>query len=350
MPGTDDEILSNIEKNSGDSFSAAPEPVADTQNAPPADTGGGTPAAKGGQQQTVEKAPPSPPVQTEEQKAEAERQRAQRNEKGDLVDANGNVIARHGSERRLYQNLERTRAELEQVRKELTDYKALDGVPARLGLSREDVAEGLTLTASFNRDPVGTAQTILAKALALGHSLEDIVGEAGRGTIQTNALRSMIDERLAPITQATERQKQQETLSNEVAKEMTEFSESYPDALIHQDVIASMMNEDPRQDRPFILAERAVYRLREWCAKNGFDYSQPLKPQVLARQQGANNPPPAQQQPPQQRVQTPQPPAMPNGRGNGAGPSVVEHVAPLPASSSWNSILEQVKQELGGFN
>jgi len=231
----------------------------------------------------------------------------------DLTLGDGTVV-KGGAERRWYETAQIAKAREAEVRKQLdttthqltqlqtqvqsyeTSLKAISTLPA------EQVAAASRLYADLARDMPGTLQKLLVEAKALGHNIEGI----GQG-VDTAAIARMLEARNASSeTQGQQRTPTQQEIDQEAEREVGEFFGQYPDAVMHEALIADAVIKHP--DVPI----RDIYfSLRENAVKNGYDWYQPLIPQIQARRAQQANPQPQQQQ------QTP----MVNGR---AAPAVVE--------------------------
>lgn len=211
---------------------------------------------------------------------------------GNLVDGQGNIVARAGKERRLWERVQRyehfevpeLRKQVEQLTQQQAQTQVLNNVPQQLGLSNEDVLQGMRLIASYKKDPVATINYILTEARAAGHNIQG----QDQGRIDLAAVSRLLDERLKPITEDRAAHQRQQEVQAQAEREYNDFITRFPDAVPHEDVIARLLQRDTR-----LSPEAAYYQLRLFAQQNGLNWNQPLQPQVLALQSGNDG---AQQQ------------------------------------------------------
>ncbi len=205
---------------------------------------------------------------------------------GNVTDAQGQVVAAAGRERRWFETSQTLRDYLTHQREEIgalttriseistSSKEALNGIPTRLGLNDAEVDLGLNLSANFKSDPVATARYILAETMKLGYNLEQIVETTGSNNLNMTAIKQLLDERLGPVAdKRTEEQNRHDTEQNGKAAYDT-FMRRFPDAAHHQDQIAAIAQHYK------IAPEEAYFELRMWANKKGFDFNQPLPPQM----------------------------------------------------------------------
>lgn len=260
--------------------------------------------------------------------------------KGNLVDQNGNILAPAGAERRVVQ---RQQAHIQNLERELTtlkqqslDTRALDGVPARLGLDKDDVLTALQLAADFNRNPVSIAKNIIERALAMGHTLDDIIGK-GASSVETGGIRQLIQTELAPIRQQREQAAKVEKAQEDGKAAYDKFMADFPEAEPHVNDIAKLMG-----DRGW-TAEQSLMRIMTFATQNGLDISQPLGPQIKARVDAQNT-----QGNPGERPANPQngrqPAPMGTGMNGGASVRSTRSVSP---DESWDNVIRESMRESG---
>lgn len=273
-------------------------------------------------------------------------------DKGNLIDADGNIVAAAGAERRHFEKVQQQSRYITRLENELTEArksdayaKALNEVPQKLGLDMRETELGLQAIASFKKDPVATARWMLQETMRLGYNLQQIVGADAKGqinggTMDLQAIKAMIAEQVAPLIgdrQAVQRETEIETAAQ---REYEAFIAKHDHADVHEDVIANMMAQDAR-----LSPEVAYWQLREYAAKNGFDFTKPLRDQVQSRKQGgqgANGH--AQPRPNAQQQQQPMP--------NGGAPTQDMQNGPTMAQpdEAWDSIVRQSLAEAGLLN
>lgn len=271
-------------------------------------------------------------------------------DKGNLVDHEGNIVAAAGAERRHYERAQqqaryitRLERDLEEARGASSLTGVLNDVPSKLGLNLQETEMGLQVIASFKKDPVATARWALQETMRMGYTLAQIVGEATQqgqpvgGSMDLQAVRAMINDAVAPLVGDRATAQRQQQIDAEATRDYEAFVAKHEHAAVHDETLANML----AQDRT-LSPEAAYWQLYAYCAKNGFDFAQPLRPQVLARQ-GQQH----QQAPnggaPQQRTNGQMP--MPNG-GNPVADMRSDPEMANP-DDSWDTIVQQSLRQAG---
>ncbi len=269
---------------------------------------------------------------------ERDAQQAPKAQPGDLVDRDGKVLARAGAERRHYEAAQRAtrevqqaRGELERLNTELTAYKQASGLPQQLGLTVEDTATGLQLVASWKQNPVGVIEYLVAQAKAAGHNIDGIGGTADLGAIKT-----MLDQRLAPLHQQQEQARLQQQTQLEAQRQIHALVNEYGEsALVNSEALSKIIDAAHGQGKQMGL-EQAFLRFNNWCLQNGYDPQQPIDPQIAAK----NSQPAQTAQQPQPRM-----PPSPNGRAV-AAPNGVREIDPAAGMTGDESMRDIVRASM----
>lgn len=259
-------------------------------------------------------------------------------QKGNIVDESGRVLARAGAESRLYVKLHQTSSQLTQAQQRIreledtsTTSQALNGLPQRLGLNNDDVTAALDLAAKVRRgDAVGAAKEIVAILAAQGHNITDLFGAEVGDSVEMKAIKRMLDDRFAPFDQQRQSQQQDREVQTAARREYDKFVSDNEFAELHQDDIVLVMKSEG------LTAQQAYNKLMHFAARIGIDPSQPFEPQIreLQARQGG------QQQQQQGQRQQPAKPMLNGGRGGtlqngGAAPAV----AMADPNDDWSSII-----------
>ncbi|NJL53769.1 hypothetical protein HC928_00590 [bacterium] len=264
--------------------------------------------------------------------------------KGNVIDDKGQILAKSGVERRLFEKSQmlayQTRqrdAEIDRLRKENTTLRestanipVLNSVPAQLGLNPQEAAMGMQLIANFKRDPIATLKYVLTEAQAMGHNIGELTGDK---SLDTRAIAQLIDQRLAPITQQRQQQEREVAIRQQAQQQYEAFvsNPEFQFARVHEDVLARLVSQDPQ-----LTPETAYYKLQAWALQNQLDFSRPLESQVrqkMSVQDGQQQQPPVQQQ-------------RPIVRGGGAAPVTTESTYADP-SASYADIVRQAMRDAG---
>lgn len=261
--------------------------------------------------------------------------------KGNIVDKDGKIVARAGSEARLWQEASRATAQVanltrinEQMQQRMQANEAImqrarevAELPQKLGVSKEDFNEGITLMSKWRSDPLGVAKEIVARAMSFGYNATDILGKNAGDSLEMSALRRLVDEATAPMKQQRERETQQQQEQTRGQQEYNAFVTRYPLAEVHADAIARLMsNGSPAVD--------AYFAVKEFALENGLDFNSPLGPQVAAMRNGGQRHTPPQDQ---RRSAAP----MPNG-GRTNNSQLTDQPAMADARDDWGTILSDV--------
>jgi hypothetical protein len=168
---------------------------------------------------------------------------------------------------------------------------------------------------------------MVAKTMARGINATEIIGKDAGNAIEMSAIRQLVNE-------ATAGQRQREEVDRSVAQgrqyaqqQYDAFMTKYPDAGPHADAIAEVMRTQK------MSAQEAYHEIRYFALQNRLDFSQPLGPQIVVRQQ--------QQQiaPPNERTQRA---PMVNGNGGGNRDHLTSNTQYADAGSTWGEILNTV--------
>ena len=206
-------------------------------------------------------------------------------QKGNLVDQQGNIIATAGAQRRWYQTMERTRRENETLRSQLNEARNLNGKYGELAqevqrhnLTPEQARSAMYMYGEFQRDPTNVVKTLLTELAARGINTSELLG-AQQGQIDMAGIQQMINNAISPLVQDRQTREEQLRIENDVARQVDQFFSEFPDARTHEDALARLVTADPN-----LTLERAYVKLYQWAHQNGLDFSKPLGPQF---QQGA---------------------------------------------------------------
>lgn len=272
---------------------------------------------------------------------------------GNLIDKDGKIVARAGGERRSFERgqqqqryIRTLETERDQLKQQTQQANALNGMPQQLGLTLGEAEMGMRAIQAFKQDPAAAARWMLQEAMRMGYNLKQIVGDdaqgvpGGGGSMDLNAIRSMIQEQVAPLIQDHQARQQSTQAEQEAQREYDAFLTKHDYADMHEDVIAPMMQQTG------VTPEVAYWQLREYCAVNGLDFKKPLRDQVQSRQQGGQRQP---SQPVPNGNANPQ--AQQQPMPNGGAPTQDMRNGPMMANpdDTWDSIVTDSLRD-AGFN
>ena len=204
--------------------------------------------------------------------------------RGNIVDQDGRIVASAGGERRLWEKNQQLMAELNNAQKKVIELsnaqeqlQGLGKTAASMGLSDTDAAAALQLFVSLKQDPVSVAKNLLTHLRAAGHNIDEF-----QSTVDVNAISRLVEEKLRPITERFEQEKQAVEVNTKIDQQVTEFFNNNPDGIVHSQEIANLLNADPN-----LSLDAAYFKLKAYAYENGYDWTQPLSDQILARRNGS---------------------------------------------------------------
>lgn len=250
---------------------------------------------------------------------------------GDLVLPDGKII-KAGAERRLYETAQTARQERDHYKTQLdsanTRLQAVEQnytqlsqqVQQTYNMEPERLVSAAKMYSDMRTDPVGTMTKLLAELGAAGYNIATLVP----------GVNAQLTERLGQINRG---QLQQQNTPNEavvdqqIEQEITSFYGRYPDARIHDDLIAQGLQQNPQAS----LVE-VYFQLKQAFIDKGYDWNQPLAAQVSNQQQQ------------RQQQQTPMPP---NGRANNAVVVPTNKVSVASENVDTGDIVREAMREAG---
>ena len=194
----------------------------------------------------------------------------------DLVDAQGNVIATGGKERRFYETAQRERQRAEGLTREVETLQAqleainnAGSVGSQYDLSPEEVTTGAQIIAAYKNNPVETIEYMLTQAQASGHNV-DAIGQ--NGNMNLNAVKQMVDSAIQPLV-AEQYEREEIEAANDRAQEIYDnFNSQYPDSAVHEDSLARLLEQEPS-----LSPEAAYFKLRSYYMERNLDWTKSLE-------------------------------------------------------------------------
>lgn len=260
----------------------------------------------------------------------------------DLVDPNtGLTVARGGVERRIFEGAQRVHRENNQLKQRLqvaetaaNNSNEIVKLGTTLGVQHSDQVAALNLMSQFLKDPVKMLEALVVEVKSKGYQIPFLEQGVSPG-MDTAAINRMLDQRMAPITEQRQAQEQKAQFEVEAKQTLDNFLDDHPEGFHNLSVLGEMIMSDPK-----LTIQNAYVNLVKWCAANGFDYTQPIKPQVEARQN--------QQQPAKTQAQNnpPHSAPLPNGR-QPARTTPVNDAVQFDETASWSDIIRHAARESG---
>lgn len=262
-------------------------------------------------------------------------------EQGNIVDWQGRPIARSGAEARHFNQSGRAGAQLldrlQKAEQELEVLHKAHGIKDG-GLSAAEVLMGHQLAAAWKKDPKQTLQFMLRQAAEQGISVEGI-GNANDISVPaivdavTKAIQEKLLHRFEPVFKDWEDYHSEREFNAKVDKDVGEFFGQYPDAKLHEDVIADVMKASDYQ----LNMQQAYTMTMKYAMENGLDWKKPLRQQM----QGASNDTGANAS---RRTSHRELPPV-GGGGNAAATRA--RVKTGNPSDSWESLINETFDEIG---
>ena len=212
----------------------------------------------------------------------------------DLVDANGNIIAKAGAERRFYEENVKLKRERDNFNQKVLpalrqNYDAMVSkvqayentfASMRMGdLSNDDIQLGLELIRQWKKSPKDTMNFLLTQAKRSGIDID-----TGSNTVNMEAINQMLDDKLKPFYQEREAIEENKRIEQESRQIYDNFINKYPDAKIHSNELAYLIRKNPNESLDSIY-----YQLKMHYMQNGFDFNTPLAEILKQQKQKQNN-------------------------------------------------------------
>jgi len=250
----------------------------------------------------------------------------------DLVDREGNVIARGGKERRFYEQLQVNKQQnttlnqqVQELQGQLEAINNAGTLGTQYDLTPEELNTGAQIIKSFKEDPTATIKYLLTQAQAAGHNIDDVA----TGGADMSAIKQMVNEAVSPLVQDREQRVEAEEYQKKAAEVYNGFMSQYPDAQIHDNSLARLLESDQN-----LTPEAAYFKLKNFYLEKGLDFSVPLE--TLAQQE-------------QQRQQTPEvntQQTLPSG-GNVPAQNVTDTADIADVGTSYDEIIRQSMRDAG---
>jgi len=304
-----------------------------------------------------------------------------------LVDAHGNVIARSGKDRAVFERagsiyreffdqykgrvtatlqsaqheLSGLRSQVQNLQGQVQTAEAHNSQVKSMGLTPDEHLGGLRLMSQWKTDPLGTIQYLMSSAAAKGHDIKPLMNGQNLPDINTQAVMQQVNQTLAPFQQQQQQQQKEAEIRQRAQQETDAFYTAHSDARMHDSVLAHMITKDAS-----LTLEAAYWKLRHSVDAHGLDWNRDIPTQLAERQAAAAQ---GQQQ---QQATLPMNGTMQQGQVNTNGQTPVMHnpgsvrggqtgsstyvapgspaaTQPAGADDSWADIVNSAMKETGGF-
>lgn len=210
-------------------------------------------------------------------------ERPLRNEKGEIVDKDGRVIAGTKAEKRDFFNYNKLavaanklRGERDTAMQQLKQLQGLRDLPKSLGLTADQVTESLQFRARLEKDPIATVREIVATVVGNGYTMDQLFGPDAPAAINASIVQQQIDKHLGPIRAEHDAKQRESQVTQAAENDFNDFVESHEYADVHGNEIVALVQRDG------ITPQAAYYELKVAAARRGLDFTKPLIPQLQA--------------------------------------------------------------------
>lgn len=217
------------------------------------------------------------------------------NNSKDLIDANGNVIAKAGAERRFYEENIRLKKEKEHfntrvlptikqnyeaMRTKIASYEEAFKAMRADDLDASEISTGIALIRNWKKSPEETIKYLLTQAKSYGINIDNVTNSG----VDMAAINQMLDEKLQPFVQERENAYREQQIKQQSRQIYNNFMYKFPDAAKHKKEIAYIMNKNPNMSLDAIY-----YQLKNHYLENGYDFNVPLEEIINKNNQKTNN-------------------------------------------------------------
>ena len=203
----------------------------------------------------------------------------------DLMDENGNILAKAGAERRVYEESQKIKKDwntfqtevLPKIKQQYDDamnrankLEQLDGVIKANGLTHDEINIIAQVAVTFKKNPVEALKMMLTNAVNQGYDVSEILN-AG----QTQSIESILNKKLEPLQKLFEERKnsdEEKARQDAVIQAVQEFQETFPHSKTHSKEIVEVTKRlglEPNIGN----YTKAYWKLRSFYEQKGYDFS-----------------------------------------------------------------------------
>lgn len=222
--------------------------------------------------------------------------------KGNLILADGTIVATSGTVRSYYEGLKKegrfhreaadklalSNAELARNMQELNElYKAekanngYDKIVKDTGMLRSEVDEGIRLMKMYKQDPVNAIKSLLTQARISGIDLSSI---GVTGGIDPTTLAQAIA-RARDFAEPAQEVDPDEKLRQEITQEVDSFFERHADAIQHIDVLAAAKQKYPDASLDQLWYQYKIWMRKQLEVQSEAEFNTPQQKQQVAKPQ-----------------------------------------------------------------
>lgn len=216
------------------------------------------------------------------------------NNSQDLVDKDGNIIAKAGAERRFYEENVKLKRERDTFRTQVLptlqqNYNAMKQKVEAYeqamksfqvnDLNADEINTGIELIRSWKKSPQDTIKMLLTQAKSYGINID-----SDKSGIDMQAINTMLDQKLQPFLQERENRLNNYKMQQETENIYRNFMNRYPDAVNHKQELAFLLRKNPN-----LSLDAVYYQLKSHYAEKGYDFNTPLAEILKNNAQNAQN-------------------------------------------------------------
>lgn len=176
-------------------------------------------------------------------------------------------------------DLQTAQTRVQELEAERQGYQQYTQNITQFGLTPQEASLGLQLAAGYKLNPAETIKRLISAATANGIQLSPDTPNVG---LDAATVAQIVQQQLAPVvnrfTQQEQATQQEAQRRQQLQERVNNFFGTYPDARIHEDAIAGVI-----QSNPGLSLEQAYVETYKWALKNNLDWNKPLVPQLQAR-------------------------------------------------------------------
>lgn len=204
-----------------------------------------------------------------------------------ILKSTGEIIATAGGGRNAFERMlpliTSASGEAERYKNMYESAQSANAVATNLKLSPEEYSIGARIMAAYKSDPKKAVAFLISEAQNNGLDMSDLGVSGGGGGASVAAIEAVLEtkinkalERFDFITADRQQQEDDRESMLQATRSTDEFLTAYPDAEVHSDSIAKIMNSKPGE----IDVEKAYWILNSHANKLGLDWTMPLVPQI----------------------------------------------------------------------
>lgn len=219
-----------------------------------------------------------------ERKPDSNTIKVKSDEKKNLVADTGQVIAKSGAERRIFEKVQKEnellRTQYNEFQKFLPKYKEdydrlanenksyanIKSICEQGGISNQEMGIAVELIKNYKNDPVATVKNMLDDLKSKGYDINNLESKQN----EDKRIQEMLDERLRPYTEKLEQERIREEQINAFREQVEEFKREHEHSGLHQKEIVALAQKTNGN------YEKAYYELRSWYERNGYDFSKTI--------------------------------------------------------------------------